>query len=157
MARGAVHSGDLAASTTRKGKTVYVHVLKWYDDRIVLPPISHKILSHAVLTGGDATVEQDGDGVEIAVPAEHRRELDTIIALELDGPAMELDVAPIRSGPLTFGKQVTASHVYDADPNTARNYRPEYAVDGDPMTGWTFNRDQPTAWLEVDLGSTSDL
>ncbi len=144
----------LGCLATRKGKTVYVHVLKWYDDRIVLPPISHRILSHAVLTGGDATVEQGGDGVEIAVPAEHRTELDTIIALELDGPAMELDVAPIRSGPLTFGKQVIASHVYDADPNTARNYRPEYAVDGDPMTGWTFNRDQPTAWLEVDLGST---
>ncbi len=46
---------------------------------------------------------------------------------------------------------MTASHVYDADPQIARQYRPEFAVDGDPRTGWTFNRDQPTAWLEVDL------
>ena len=110
-----------------------------------------KILSHEVLTGGTATVRQTDEGLEILVPPEHRSELDTIIALHLDGPASEIDVAPILSGPLTFGRKVTASHVYDADPNIARQYRPEYAVDGDPGTGWTFNPDLPTAWLEVDL------
>lgn len=142
----------LGCLTTRKDKTIYVHVLKWYDDRVLLPPISQKILAHEVLTGGEAAVRQTDDGVEILVPEEHRSDLDTIVALQLDGPALELEVAPIRSGPLTFGKKVTASHVYDADPNVGRKYRPEYAVDGDPQTGWTFNRDQPTAWLEVDLG-----
>ncbi|NLS96748.1 MAG: hypothetical protein GXX96_31830 [Planctomycetaceae bacterium] len=142
----------LGCLTTRRDQTIYVHVLKWYDDRVLLPPILQKILSHEVLTGGEAAVRQTDDGVEILVPEERRSDLDTIVALHLDGSALELEVAPIRSGPLTFGKKVTASHVYDADPNVGRRYRPEYAVDGDPRTGWTFNRDQPTAWIEVNLG-----
>ena len=141
----------LGCLTTRKDNTIYVHVLKWYGDRVLLPAISHKILAHEVLTGGTATVRQSDQGLEILVPLADRSELDTIVALHLDGAASELDVAPILSGPLTFGRKVTASHVYDADPQIAGRYRPEYAVDGDPATGWTFNRDQPTAWLEVDL------
>ncbi len=114
-------------------------------------PSHTQILSHEVLTGGTATVQQSDQGLEILVPREHRSELDTIIALHLDGPASEIDVAPILCGPLTFGKKVTASHVYDANPAIAQQYRPELAVDGDPNTGWTFNPDQPTAWLEIDL------
>jgi len=142
----------LGCLTTRKDRTIYVHVLKWYDDRVVLPSIPHKILTHEVLTGGKATLQQTDDAVEIFVSPEHRSDLDTIVALHLDGSAMDLDVAPITSGQLTFGKKVTASHVYDADPKVGQRYRPEFAVDGDPRTGWTFNRDQPTAWIEVDLG-----
>ena len=141
----------LGCLTTRKGHTIYVHVLKWYDDRILLPAVPHKILAHEVLTGGTATLQQSDMGLEILVPPEHRSELDTIIALHLDGSAAEIPVAPILSGPLTFGRKVTASHVYDANPGIAPQYRPELAVDGDPNTGWTFNPDQPSAWLEVDL------
>ncbi|MCH5372636.1 MAG: hypothetical protein JJ992_01565, partial [Planctomycetes bacterium] len=48
-----------------KDKTIYVHVLRWYDDRILLPASPHKILAHQVLTGGDGTVEQTDDGVAI--------------------------------------------------------------------------------------------
>ncbi len=81
-------------------------------------------------------MRQTAEGVEIAVPPEHRQDLDTIVVLNLDGPAMEIKPAPILSDPLTLGRKVTASHVYDADPKVAIHYRPEYAVDGDPQSGW---------------------
>jgi alpha-L-fucosidase len=141
----------LGCLTTRKESTVYVHVLRWYEDRVLLPPIPHEIVSHELLSDGEAQVRQTGEGVEIVVPPEHRHELDTIVALHLDGSALEIPTAPLLSGPLTFAKQVTASHVYDSDPEVGRRYRPQYAVDGDPETGWTFNRDVSSAWLEVDL------
>jgi alpha-L-fucosidase len=137
---------------TRKGNTVYVHVLKWSDDSVLLPAIPLRVVSHSLLTGGSAAVRQTGDGIEISVPPEHRSELDTIVALELDGPAAALEPAQVLSGSLTFGKPVTASHVYDADPKLTGRYKPEYAVDGDPQSGWTFNRGVPSAWIEVDLG-----
>jgi alpha-L-fucosidase len=142
----------LGCLTTRKDRAVYVHVLKWYDDTVLLPAIPWKIVSHSVLTGGAAVVRQTASGVEVSVPPEHRQALDTIILLNLDGPAADLKPAPIPSGPLTFGKKVTASHLYDANPQVAGQYRPEYAVDGDPGTGWTFNPGVQPAWLEVDLG-----
>jgi alpha-L-fucosidase len=145
----------LGCLTTRKDKTVYVHVLRWYDDHVLLPPMPHKIVSHELLGSGEASVRQNAEGVEIVVSKEHRHELDTIIALHLDGSAMEIPPAPVLSGPLTFAKKVTASHVYDSDPDVGRRYRPQYAVDGDPETGWTFNRDVSSAWLEVDLQESS--
>lgn len=55
------------------------------------------------------------------------------------------------SGPLTFGKKVTASHKYDRNPKMKSHYSPEKAVDGDPASGWTFNPEIKSAWLEVDL------
>jgi len=138
--------------STRKDDTIYLHVLKWYGEVVALPAIDKKIVSSSVLTGGTATVKQTDEGIEISVPREHRRELDTIIVLELNGPAVELPPAQILSGPLTFGKKVSASHLYDVNPQAAHRYRPENAVDGDPRSGWTFNPGVQSAWLEVDLG-----
>lgn len=143
----------LGCVSTRKDKTIYVHVLNWYDDSVVLPAIPKKIVSHRVLTGGTAKLTKTDEGLEIAVPLEHQQKLDTIIVLNLDGPASELPVVQMTSGgPLTYGKKVSASHLYDANPQAASRYRPENAVDGDPRSGWTFNPDVPSAWLEVDLG-----
>ncbi len=142
----------LGCVSTRKDNTVYVHVLKWYDDRVLLPAIPKKIVSHELLTGGTATLTQTADGLEIAVPPEQRHELDTIVALELDGPAADIPPLQILSGPLCYGKKVRASHVYDANPKMTHYYRPQNAVDGDPQSGWTFNPGVESAWLEVDLG-----
>jgi alpha-L-fucosidase len=136
--------------STRRENRVYVHVLKWRTERLQLPGIPHKIVSSKLLTGGTATVRQTEGQIEIDVPAEQRQELDTIILLELDGPASDLKPAPVPVASLTFGKKVTASSVYP-DPVGAI-YRPEYAVDGDPDGGWTFAKDLKSAWLEVDLG-----
>jgi alpha-L-fucosidase len=140
----------LHCATTRKDNTVYVHVLKWYGDRLLLPPIPRQIISHKLLTGGVATVRQTSEQIEISVPTDQRHALDTIVALELDGPATELTPAAILSGSLTFGKQVTVSSVYP-DP-VGQQYLPAFAIDGDPESGWTFDRQLKSAWLEVDLG-----
>ncbi len=138
--------------TTRKDNTIYLHVLKWHGDVVTLPPMARKIVSSSVLTGGTATVEQTDEWIDVSVPPEHRQELDTIVVLELDGPAADIEVSHVLSRSLCFGKKVSVSHVYDLDPQTARRYLPAMAVDGDPASGWTFNPDVKSAWLEVDLG-----
>jgi hypothetical protein len=79
--------------------------------------------------------------------------LDTVVALELDGPASTIKPVQILSDSLTFGKKVTASSVYP-DP-IGQQYRPEFAVDGDPESGWTFAPNLKSAWLQIDLGRPS--
>lgn len=73
--------------STHKDNVIYLHILRWPSDVIKLAPIKRKIVSYRVLTGGTATVKQTEKGIEISVPQAHRKELDTIIALKLDGPA----------------------------------------------------------------------
>ena len=71
--------------TTRKGRTLYVHVLNWTGDVVELPLIDgRKVTSSSVLTGGKATVRQGDDNITISVPAEQRDVMDTIIKIEFD-------------------------------------------------------------------------
>jgi alpha-L-fucosidase len=136
--------------STRKDNTIYLHILKWYGDKVLLPPISRKIVSSSLLTGGKVTVRQTADQIEVFVPTEDRQALDTIVVLELDGPASDLKPAKILSGSLTFDKKITASSIYPGP--VGQQYLPAFAVDGDPESGWTFDPKVKSAWLEVDLG-----
>jgi alpha-L-fucosidase len=93
---GPFKPADWGAST-RKDNRIYVHVLNWKGDRLKLPPIPATILSSSVLTGGTAVVKQMQQGIEIVVLREHQQDIDTIVVLELDGPADELAPVAVRN------------------------------------------------------------
>ena len=94
-ARGFVlAAGAWWGGSTHKENAIYLHILRWPAEMITLPAIPHRIVRHSVLTGGDAVAQQNGSGIEIGVPAAHRHPVDTIVKLELDGPAGS--IAPIR-------------------------------------------------------------
>ena len=76
--------------STRKGNTIYLHILNWPAETLTLPSIPAKIVSSKVLTGGEVAIKQTNNAIEITVPAAARREIDTVIALELDRPAVEI-------------------------------------------------------------------
>lgn len=137
-------------ASTRKGNSIYLHVMSWPEDTIVLPPIPHRIIESTVLTGGTVHLNQTEMAIEVSVPKAQRRELDTIIVLELDGPASELAPLPLPLSSLTAGKSIEASSTFfDPRPPHAD---PENAVDDDVFTRWAVDAGQQQAWLEVDLG-----
>jgi len=53
-----------------------------------------KIVGHSVLTGGKAAIKQSESGIEVSVPAPRRHAIDTIVKLELDGPAAGIAAIP---------------------------------------------------------------
>ena len=143
---GPIRPGPWGCATC-KGDTIYVHILKWLGDTVTLPAINKKVLSGSALTGGKAEVKQSDDGVEISVPAGDRQEIDTIVALKLDGPAAE--VMPVSlTGSLTNGKKATASNVYQNN----GGYSADKAIDGEENTRWATDAGTHAAWLEIDLG-----
>jgi len=135
-------------ASTHKGNTIYVHVLDWSGERLVLPPIPKKIIDNTVLTGGEATIKQTNEAIEISVPKAYRQELDTIIELKLDGPAHEIPPMSLPSKSLAFQKKVRASNVYLNNPL----HGPDVVVDDDPTTRWATDYSVKQAWLEVDIG-----
>jgi alpha-L-fucosidase len=76
--------------STRKDKTIYVHIMAWEGDKVTLPAIPAKIVASSALTGGTVTVKQTDAGIEISLPVGDRQDIATVIALELDKPAMEI-------------------------------------------------------------------
>ncbi|HUT46078.1 MAG TPA: alpha-L-fucosidase [Sedimentisphaerales bacterium] len=135
-------------ASTNKDNTIYVHVLSWPGEKLTLPPVPKKIIASSVMTGGTATVRQTEESVEISVPKAYRQEIDTIIKLELDGPAGEITPLSFPSASLAYRKKARASNVYQNNPQ----HRPDKAVDDDPATRWATDSGVKQAWLEVDMG-----
>ncbi len=135
-------------ASTYKGNTVYVHILAWPRDTITLPALSKRILDSSLLTGGTVSVRQTNEAVEIQVPAQNRQEIDTIVKLELDGPAGDIEPVATPSASLATGAKATASNVFQGN----RSYSAAKAVDDDPGTRWATDAGTKQAWLELDLG-----
>jgi alpha-L-fucosidase len=133
---------------THRENTIFVHVLNWPIREVNLPAISKRIVRSSVLTGGSATVQPSGSGVEIVVPPSDRQGLDTIIALTLDGPASELRLLATSS---SQGKHVKASSVWGS------SYEAEMAFDGNANTRWGAAPGAHEGWLEVDLGAPTTV
>jgi alpha-L-fucosidase len=148
--RGGPYKPTKHLASTRKGNTIYLHILDWPQDVLKLPALSAKIVKSSLLTGGDVQVNQTDDAVEISVPKGDRQAIDTIVVLELDKPAIE--IAPITASvygrSLTEGKPATASNVYQNNESFAATK----AVDGDPATRWATDEATGSCWIEVDLG-----
>src|SRR5260370_18113763 len=68
--------------STYQGSTVYVHILSWVYDPVVLPPVPARILSQRLLTGVAASVGRTEAGIESSVPLPHRRAVSPTLALE---------------------------------------------------------------------------
>ena len=133
-------------ASTRKGNRIYVHVFKWNGDTLELPAVAAGVKAAKALTGGSVQIKQTDSGITLTLAAESQAALDTLIALDLDKPAMDLPAVSVRVG--KPGVQVTASNVYQ----NQEDYSADKAFDGDPETRWATDVGTKQAWLEVDLG-----
>ena len=89
--------GGWWGGSTRKGNAIYLHILRWPEDTIKLPSVERTILHHSVLTGGTAIVKQTEAGIEVSVPPHERDPIDTIVKLELNGPAGDIPVTRLNA------------------------------------------------------------
>jgi alpha-L-fucosidase len=132
--------------TTRKGSTLYVHVLQPKGE-IRLPSIGAKVKASSLLTGGTVEVSQESDAIVIRIPKEHLNDLDTIVKLEMDRPLD--DVPPTVAG----GSGSLATHcAVTASGSWSRAHDPSMAFDDDPSTRWGGAPETRKGWLEMDLG-----
>ncbi len=60
--RGGPWKPGKSLASTRKGNTIYVHLLGWSGTTVTLPNIPRKIVASSLLTGGTAVVNQAGRG-----------------------------------------------------------------------------------------------
>ncbi|MHB8522326.1 MAG: alpha-L-fucosidase [Limisphaerales bacterium] len=77
-------------ASTRRGKSVFLHVFEWDGDSVALPGIPAKVLRAKVLTGGKAEFQQQADKLTVRIASKNQREMDTIVRLDLDQSAMDI-------------------------------------------------------------------
>ena len=87
--RGGPWKPSKQIASTRKGNTVYVHILKVTRDAIELPALPRKIKAASVLGGGEIKTEVAAGKFILHLPENHGS-WPVVIKLELDGSAMDL-------------------------------------------------------------------
>ncbi len=135
-----------SVASTRRGTTIYLHLLNFKGGTFTLPNIPAKVISATALTGGKASVKQDGENFLVTVPASDCQEIDTLIKLELGSPAM--DISALRTAPAV---KATASNVFQK----MDEFGAEAAFDGDSETRWATDSGTKTAWVALDLGKAT--
>jgi alpha-L-fucosidase len=143
--RGGPFVSTKSFASTRRGRTIYLHVLRWPEPALELPEIPRQITAATVLGGGRAEVRRAGGKIILSVAEEARQPLDTILKLELDGSAM--DLLPVRL-PSSGAVKATASNTY----HHQADFAPDAAFDNDPGTRWATDAGTHQAWIAADLG-----
>lgn len=71
--------------TTRKGNTVYLHILNWQDPALAMPRFGQKVKSAKLLKDGTKLdfYEHDKFGFFVSLPRGSHDDIDTIVVLEL--------------------------------------------------------------------------
>jgi alpha-L-fucosidase len=88
--RGGPFKPGRYGASTRRGNRIYLHVFAWAGPSIKLPPIPAKVVRGRLLAGGPASVRQTAAGLEVFVGEGERHAADTVVVLELDGPAARI-------------------------------------------------------------------
>jgi alpha-L-fucosidase len=69
-------------ATTRRGDTVYVHVLSWTDRSLAIPPVGARVRRASMLGSGAVVPFTEGAaGITLTLPARSPEELDQVIVL----------------------------------------------------------------------------
>lgn len=85
--RGGPFKPGRYGASTRRGNRIYLHVFAWEGPLLKLPAIPLKVVGSRILGGSLVAVRQTEAGLDISVPEGDRHPVDTIVVLELDGPA----------------------------------------------------------------------
>jgi alpha-L-fucosidase len=94
--RGGPFKPGRSLVSTSKGNVVYIHALEYGGDTIKLPVLPRKIVQSSVLTGGVVQLTQTEAALCLTVARDGQQEIDTIIKLTLDGPAVQIPPVTIE-------------------------------------------------------------
>ena len=97
--------------STRKGNTIYLHILKWNGKsvRIELPDFGVEIKNCKLATGGKIKVSKKADKTILEFAGESLQPINTLVEIETTGSVMSIKPMEISSQSLTYNKKATAS------------------------------------------------
>jgi alpha-L-fucosidase len=149
--RGGPWKPTKAVASTRRGKTIYVHVLSTNDCRIELPALPCPIKSASLLAGGAVNMSQNEGKLVLQLNPAALDPIDTIVRLELTSPAADISALSLTKA---SSIKTTASNVYQQQTS---EYGPQAAFDQDGETRWATDSGTLQAWIAADLGKPKTI
>ena len=141
--------------STRKGQTIYLHILKWHGDSpdIFLPGNSIEIKSCRTVDGGEVMIEKQENGYFLQVPAASVKPINTIVEIKIKGNAMDIEPVEVPSQSLSYNCEVRAS----SDPSP--HWRGVSNVNNGDWVGhyWQPAANDSIPLVEIDLGESKKV
>ncbi len=141
--------------STRKGNTIYLHILKWNGKKvqITLPNIGVEIKNCKLAAGGKMKVTNKAGMTTLDISGESLQPINTIVEIETSGNVMNIKPMEIDSESLSYNKKVSASS--NPDPN----WRDIKSINNGDLVGhyWTPDVKDKTPWAEIDLGKPEKI
>jgi alpha-L-fucosidase len=122
-------------ASTKKGNKIYLHVLDWPSDTLMIPNFNQPIKNSYIVGGETFQITKSNDNLLISIPKNHRKKYNTILAFETEVPATDIPVleaatfknvktvslknqpdrkyTPGNTDILVDGKKGTSSNLYD--------------------------------------------
>jgi alpha-L-fucosidase len=142
--RGGPWKPTRSIASTRKGNTVFIHVMRPGDGRLELPALPAEIQSASLLGAAKVEFSQKDGKLFVTIPPSSRDPIDTIVKLQLNGSALDIPVLESASG-----IKATASNTFQQE---EEQFGPQNAFDDDPATRWATDAGTKQAWIAADLG-----
>ena len=141
--------------STRKGNTIYLHILKWNGKsvRIELPDFGVEIKNCKLAAGGKIKIGKKEGKTILEFGGESLQPINTLVEIETTGSVMSIKPMEISSQSLTFNKKATASS--NPDPH----WRGISSINNGDWVGqyWVPAKDDKTPWAEIDLGKPEKI
>jgi alpha-L-fucosidase len=146
--------------STRKGNTVYLHILKWTgtSPKITIPDLGMEIKSCRLAHGGKIKLTKLDKGYTVEFSGEELQPVNTIIELEYSGNVMKIEPLEISSNSLSYMKSLTSSS------NPKGHWSNHQWVELNAVTNgdWSGAFWEPEAtdskpWVEIDLGKPEKI
>ncbi len=97
--RGGPWKPGKGVASTRKGNTVFLHVISQSPGLLDLPELSQPVKSAALLSGGPVKVSSQSGKLLVDLRQTTIDPIDSIVRLELKGSTMEIPAVPVDKAP----------------------------------------------------------
>ena len=146
--------------STRKGNTVFLHVMKWIGNspKITIPDLGIEIKSCKLAHGGLVTLAKEESGYVIEFDVNEIQPVNTIVEIEYSGSTMNIEPVEIGANSLSYNKPLTASSNLKGLWSNHQWVELSAVTNGD----WSGSFWEPEAadinpWVEIDLGKPEKI
>ncbi len=146
--------------TTRKGKTIYLHILKWTGNnpKITIPDLGMEIKNCRLAKGGKIKLTREPVGYMIEFSKQDLQPINTIVELECAENVMTIKPMESNSNSLSYLKPLKASS------NPSGHWSNHQWVELNAVTNgdwsgafWEPEEKDLNPWIELDLGKSQKI
>jgi alpha-L-fucosidase len=146
--------------STRKGNKIYLHILHWEgkSPKIVIPDLGMKIVSCKLAHGGDVKLTKSEKNYTIEFSEKELQPINTLVEIELEGNAMDVEPVNMASNSFAYMKKVNASSNLEGRWSRYR-WAEASAINNGDWTGtvWEPEENDKNPWIEIDLGKPEKI